>query len=62
MTQKAQLYRYPKPVDIRSVGADKFQIARRKAVALFELPKAGRQSEQLLSLGPREKLALFALL
>jgi hypothetical protein len=35
----------PKPVAIGSVDADEFQIARRKAVALFELPKAGRQSE-----------------
>jgi hypothetical protein len=45
MAQKAQLYCYPKPVAIGSVGADEFKIAWRKAVALFELPKAGRQSE-----------------
>jgi hypothetical protein len=45
MAQKAQLYCYPKPVAIGSVSADEFQIARRKAVALFQLPKAGRQSE-----------------
>ena len=60
MAQKAQLYRYPKPVAIGSVSADEFQIARRKAVALFELPKAGRQSEYLHSLCPGEKLATFA--
>jgi hypothetical protein len=45
MAQKAQLYCYPEPVAIGSVGADEFQIARRKAVSLFELPKAGRQSQ-----------------
>jgi hypothetical protein len=45
MAQKAQLYCYPKPVAIGFVGADEFKIAWRKAVALFELPKAGRQSE-----------------
>jgi integrase/recombinase XerD len=43
MAQKAQLYRYPKPVAIGPVSADKFQIARREAVALLELPEAGRQ-------------------
>jgi hypothetical protein len=31
-----------KPVAIGPVSADEFQIARRKAVALFELTKAGR--------------------
>lgn len=34
-----------KPVAFGSVSADEFQITRRKAVALFELPKASWQSE-----------------
>ena len=42
MAQKAQLYRYPKPVAIGPVSADEFQIAWREAVALFELTKASR--------------------
>ena len=57
MAQKAQLYRYPKPVAIGPVSADIFQIARREAVALLELPEAGRQRKQLRSLCRREKLA-----
>jgi len=57
MAQKAQLYRYPKPVAIGPVSADKFQIARREAVALLELPEAGRQRKQLRFLCRREKLA-----
>jgi hypothetical protein len=57
MAQKAQLYRYPKPVAIGPVSADKFQIARGEAVALLQLPEAGRQRQQLRSLCRREKLA-----
>jgi hypothetical protein len=57
MAQKAQLYRYPKPIAIDPLSANKFQIARREAVALFELPEAGRQGKQLRSLCRRENLA-----
>jgi len=57
MAQKAQLYRYTKPIAIGPVSADEFEIARREAVALLELPKAGRQCKQLRSLCQREKLA-----
>jgi hypothetical protein len=32
------------------VSADKFQIARREAIAHLELPEAGRQRKQLRSL------------
>jgi hypothetical protein len=57
MAQKAQLYRYPKPVAIGPVSANKFQVARRQAVLLLEFPEAGRQRKQLRSLCRREKLA-----